>query len=61
MYLTYFLVIVLVVVIVSFLMLVVRTKFNSFHKLVSIQQLLGTDYFLIKTPFIITSIAIVVL
>ncbi|MFA7284975.1 MAG: hypothetical protein WC004_04095 [Candidatus Absconditabacterales bacterium] len=60
-YLTYFLVIVLVVVIVSFLMLVVRTKFNSFHKLVSIQQLLGTDYFLIKTPFIITSIAIVVL
>ncbi len=60
-YLTYFLVLVLIIVIVSFLMLVVRTKFDTFRKVVIIQQLLGTDYTLIKTPFILTSVGIVII
>lgn len=57
-YLSYMLIVILMVVILSFLVLVMRTKFDSFQRLVHIQQLLGTNYALIKTPFVISSLCI---
>lgn len=53
-FLTYFLVLVLIIIVCSFLMLVIKTKFDTFRKMISIQQLLGTPYHLIKMPFIVT-------
>lgn len=52
--LSFFLVLVLTVIVCSFLMLVIKTKFDRFHKMIHIQQLLWTPYRLIKQPFIIS-------
>jgi cell division protein FtsX len=52
-FLSFFLVLVLVIIVCSFLMLVIKTKFDRFRKMLSIQQLLGTPYRLIKIPFMI--------
>ena len=52
-FLSFFLVLVLIIIVCAFLMLVMKTKFEAFHKMINIQQLLGTPYRLIQIPFII--------
>jgi cell division protein FtsX len=57
-FLSFFLVLVLIIIVCSFLMLVMKTKFEAFHKMINIQQLLGTPYRLIQIPFIIVIVCI---
>ena len=42
-------------------MLVIKTKFEAFHKMINIQQLLGTPYRLIQIPFVVVIICITLL
>lgn len=60
-WLSIFLVIVLISIICSFLMLTIKIKFHTFRKLITIQQLLGTPYSLIKSPFIIVVCMMVII
>lgn len=60
-YLSIFLVVVLIGIVCSFLMLTIKIKFHTFRKLITIQQLLWTPYYLIKLPFIITVCIMVII
>lgn len=51
--LSLFLIAVIVVIVCSFLMLTIKTKFDAFRKMIGIQQLLWTPYVLIKMPFLL--------
>lgn len=51
--LSVFLIIVILIIVCAFLMLTIKTKFDAFRKMISIQQLLWTPYFLIISPFLI--------
>ncbi|HNG97517.1 MAG TPA: hypothetical protein PLW93_04575, partial [Candidatus Absconditabacterales bacterium] len=49
------LVVILVVIICSFLILTIKSIFTHFRKSITIQQLLGTPYRLLKSPFLVVS------
>lgn len=50
--LSVFLIVVILIIVCAFLMLTIKTKFDAFRKMISIQQLLWTPYFLILSPFL---------
>lgn len=50
--LSIFLIVIILIIVCAFLLLTIKTKFDAFRKMIMIQQLLGTPYGLIITPFL---------